>query len=55
MKLEHNHADQDLLMKLKNHDEQAMIMLYKRYWKSLYISAYRILKDKESFIYISQP
>ena len=48
MKLENNHADQELLMKLKNHDEQAMIMLYKRYWRSLYISAYRILKNKES-------
>jgi RNA polymerase sigma-70 factor (ECF subfamily) len=48
MKLEDNHADKELIMKLKNHDEQAMIMLYKNYWKSLYISAYKILKNKET-------
>lgn len=48
MKPGDNHADIVLLLKLKNHDEQAMIMLYKNYWKNLYISAYKILKDKET-------
>jgi RNA polymerase sigma-70 factor (family 1) len=48
MKLENNLADQELLMKLKNHDEHAMVMLYKNYWKSLYISAYKILKNRET-------
>jgi RNA polymerase sigma-70 factor (ECF subfamily) len=35
-------------MKLKAHDEQAMIILYKSYWKELYISAFKVLKDKET-------
>lgn len=48
MKLENSHADTELIMKLKNHDEHAMIILYKSYWKSLYISAFKILKDKEA-------
>jgi RNA polymerase sigma-70 factor (family 1) len=47
MKAETNHADADLVKKLKNNDEDAMIMLYRSYWKDLYISAFRILKDKE--------
>jgi len=48
MKLENNHADIELIMKLKNHDQDAMIILYRSYWKSLYISAFKILKDKET-------
>jgi RNA polymerase sigma-70 factor (family 1) len=48
MKLEQSHADDEIIVMLKNNDEQAMIVLYKLHWKKLYTSAYKILKDKET-------
>jgi len=48
MKPENNQADTELVVKLKNHDEDAMIMIYRIYWKGLYSSAYKILRDKET-------
>jgi RNA polymerase sigma-70 factor (ECF subfamily) len=33
---------------LKHDDPQAMVQLYKSYWKPLYTSAYKILKDKQA-------
>ncbi len=47
MKPEGHYVDIELVMKLKNHDEEAMILLYKNYWKDLYITAFKVLKDKE--------
>ncbi|MDP9079880.1 MAG: RNA polymerase sigma-70 factor [Bacteroidota bacterium] len=40
--------DAELVRKLKNNDEDAMIILYQNYWRGLYISAFKILKDKEA-------
>ena len=47
MKSENNHSDEELILKLKNHDDRAMINLYKNYSKGLYLSAFKILRDKE--------
>ncbi|SIS09232.1 RNA polymerase sigma-70 factor, ECF subfamily [Mucilaginibacter lappiensis] len=48
MKNENGHADSIVIMNLKKNDDIAMIMLYELYWKKLYLSAYKILKDEES-------
>lgn len=48
MQLEQNHADEEIIAMLRNNDEQAMIFLYRLYWKNLYTSAYKILKDNET-------
>ncbi|MGZ3871635.1 MAG: RNA polymerase sigma factor [Mucilaginibacter sp.] len=48
MKFEEGYNDAELVRKLKNNDEDAMIILYRNYWKTLYISAFKVLKDKEA-------
>lgn len=48
MKVENGHFDSEIIQNLKIGDDNAMIMLYKLHWKSLYVSAYNILKDKEA-------
>lgn len=47
MNIVSNHADAEIIAKLSSDDENAMVMLYKSHWKELYISAFKILKDKE--------
>lgn len=47
MKPQYNYDDTELIEKLKENGEEAMIFLYKKYWKSLYISAFKVLKDKD--------
>ncbi|MBD0832569.1 RNA polymerase sigma factor [Aestuariibaculum sediminum] len=39
--------DSDILNRLKKGDKQALTELYNRYWKTLYISSYNLLKNKE--------
>lgn len=41
-------SDHELVMKLKNHDDAAMVLLYKTYWKILFSTAYKILQDKQA-------
>lgn len=41
-------VDEDIIIKLNSGDEDAMILLYKNYWRDLYISAYKVLKDKDA-------
>jgi len=48
MNPEQNSTDAELIEKLKNNQEDAMIILYKTYWKVLYISAFKILQDKQA-------
>jgi RNA polymerase sigma-70 factor (ECF subfamily) len=48
MKAGERSFDAEIIRNLKNGDAGAMGMLYKLHWKSLYISAYNILKDKEA-------
>ncbi|MCR8556719.1 RNA polymerase sigma-70 factor [Mucilaginibacter sp. BJC16-A38] len=48
MKPDKINDDAELVRKLKNNDEDAMIILYQNYWRGLYISAFKILKDKEA-------
>lgn len=47
MKPQSNYDDTELIKKLKENGEESMIFLYKKYWKILYISAFKILKDKD--------
>ncbi|WP_194767049.1 RNA polymerase sigma-70 factor [Tamlana sp. I1] len=42
-----NKTDSKILKRLKKGDKGALTELYNSYWKSLYISAYNLLKDKE--------
>lgn len=39
--------DVEILQRLKKSDKKALTELYDSYWKSLYISSYNLLKDKE--------
>jgi len=48
MNPERNFTDSELIRKLKDNQEDAMIILYKSYWKVLYISAFKILQDKHA-------
>lgn len=41
-------ANRNLLLKLNQGDESALVEIYKQFWQPLFISAYNILKDKES-------
>lgn len=38
----------NLLLRLNQGDESALVEIYKQFWQPLFISAYNILKDKES-------
>lgn len=40
--------DTEILKILKTDDEEAIKLLYDKYWKILFIAAYNVLKDKES-------
>jgi len=40
--------DLQLLDKLKSGDEDALTLIYKKYWQPLFTSAYNILKDKQA-------
>ncbi len=40
-------TDKELVMKLRDHEEDGMIILYKTYWKELYVAAFSVLRDKE--------
>lgn len=42
-----NWEDQDLLRALRNSNEKAFNILYRRYWQALYSTAYKRLKDEE--------
>ena len=48
MKAGESNFDAEIIRNLKNGDAGAMAMLYKLHWKTLYIPAYNILKDKEA-------
>ncbi len=37
-------VDKQLIDRLKNDDDIALSIIYKKYWQALYISAYNILK-----------
>lgn len=39
--------DVQLIDRLKENDEAALSIIYKKYWQPLYISAFNILKDKQ--------
>lgn len=39
--------DKELIDRLRNGEESALTELYNRFWQSLFMSAYNILKDKE--------
>tara|TARA_B100000809_G_scaffold241179_1_gene264153 strand:+ start:2617 stop:3198 length:582 start_codon:yes stop_codon:yes gene_type:complete len=39
--------DNDVLASLKRGEEKALKIMYEKYWKSLYISSYKLLKNKE--------
>ncbi|MFY0253821.1 RNA polymerase sigma-70 factor [Chitinophaga sp. 30R24] len=41
-------TDEALLLLLQSGDEQALTLLYRRHWQSLFLSAYQVLKDKEA-------
>ncbi len=40
-------SDSELTVQLKNSDEAAFAELYNRYWRVLYIHAYRMINDKD--------
>ncbi|WP_207632714.1 RNA polymerase sigma-70 factor [Foetidibacter luteolus] len=40
------YQEQDLLARLAAGDETALTVIYRQYWKPLFISAYNVLKDK---------
>ncbi|CDF80185.1 RNA polymerase sigma 70 factor [Formosa agariphila KMM 3901] len=40
-------SDIEIIKGLKKDDKKALTVLYKNYWKILYISSYNLLKDKE--------
>jgi RNA polymerase sigma-70 factor (family 1) len=40
--------DIQLIDRLKQSDEAALSVIYKRYWQPLYVSAYNILKDSQA-------
>ena len=39
--------EKDMLSRLREGDEMALTALYKAHWKSLFLSAYTVIKDKE--------
>ncbi|MDB5148067.1 MAG: polymerase sigma-70 factor, partial [Mucilaginibacter sp.] len=41
-------SDVQLIGRLKADDEAALTMIYRRYWQSLFKSAYNILKDRQA-------
>ena len=43
-----NHIDVELLNRLRENDTQAFESIYKKYWKTLYLTAFSILKDKQA-------
>jgi RNA polymerase sigma-70 factor (ECF subfamily) len=40
--------DEELLRMLQQGDEQALTLLYRRHWETLFLAAYRVLKDREA-------
>ena len=40
--------DSDLLSSLSQDNDEALKLLYKKYWQPLFLSAYNVLKDKEA-------
>jgi RNA polymerase sigma-70 factor (family 1) len=43
-----NLNEKNILQKLANGDETALAEIYREHWQSLFISAYNIIKDKET-------
>jgi RNA polymerase sigma-70 factor (family 1) len=43
-----SHDEKALLRQLKEGDENALALLYKLHWQSLFLSAYNFLKDKKA-------
>jgi len=43
-----NHIDVELLNRLRENDTQAFESIYKKYWQNLYLTAFSILKDKQT-------
>ena len=41
-------TDEELLGLLQQGDEQALTLLYRRHWQSLFLTAYQVLKDREA-------
>jgi RNA polymerase sigma-70 factor (family 1) len=41
-------VDIQLLDKLRSGDENALTLIYKKYWQPLFVSSYNILKDKQA-------
>jgi RNA polymerase sigma-70 factor (ECF subfamily) len=48
MKAGESNFDAEIIRTLGNDDAGAMELLYKTHWKALYLSAYAVLKDKET-------
>jgi RNA polymerase sigma-70 factor (family 1) len=48
MNLNVNHIDVELLNRLRENDTQAFEIIYKKYWKNLYMTAFSILKDRQA-------
>ena len=40
-------SDNEIIEGIKKNDKRALTTLYNNYWKSLYLSSYNLLKDKE--------
>lgn len=46
MALVNKFIDMDLVVRLQNNEEQALTIIYKQYWETMYLAAYNLVKDK---------
>ncbi len=40
-------SDKELITRLNKNDEEALAILYKKYWETMYLAAYNLIKKKE--------